>query len=165
MSVFILVVSFSTNGEATIIHSKQGPTSLDRQEKQFNGIEGHWKLVDYPQRSDCTGYHFHIYKKDETDNNYYRLSTSVVNTMSSILCHDPSTNQWQSQGCMQTLMGGDQESMRKEDVISELIKGITGVELRGQQLVITSNGNQVKLDRYTPEPPKAYTKNVFAAED
>ncbi|CAF3974616.1 unnamed protein product [Rotaria sp. Silwood1] len=56
------VISFSTNGKATIIRSKQVPTSLDRQEEQFNGIEGHWKLTDYPQHSDCTGYHFHLFQ-------------------------------------------------------------------------------------------------------
>ncbi|CAF3092962.1 unnamed protein product [Rotaria sp. Silwood2] len=164
ISVINVVVSFSANGEATIIRLKQVPTSLDRQEEQFNGIEGHWKLVDYPQHSDCTGYHFHLFKKDGTDNNVYSLSTRVINTMNSILCHDPSTNQWQSQSGMSTMMGGDQESMRKESVISELINGITGVELQGQKLVITSNGNQVKLERYTPEPPQTYTKNVFARE-
>ncbi|CAF2663783.1 unnamed protein product [Rotaria sp. Silwood2] len=164
ISVINVVVSFSANGEATIIRLKQVPTSLDRQEEQFNGIEGHWKLVDYPQHSDCTGYHFHLFKKDGTDNNVYSLSTRVINTMNSILCHDPSTNQWQSQSGMSTMMGGDQESMRKEGVISELTNGITGVELQGQKLVITSNGNQVKLERYTPEPPQTYTKNVFARE-
>ncbi|CAF3655562.1 unnamed protein product [Rotaria sp. Silwood1] len=158
------VVSFSTNGEATIVHSKQVPTSLDRQEEQFDGIEGHWKLVDYPQHSDCTGYNFHLFKQDGTDNNSYHLSTSVINSMNTTLYYDPSTNKWQSHRGMQTLMGGDHESMRKEDVISKLINGITGIELQGQQLVITSNENQVKLERYTPKPPKTYTKNVFAAE-
>ncbi|CAF1117947.1 unnamed protein product [Rotaria sordida] len=158
------VVSFSTNGEATIVHSKQIPTSLNRQEEHFDGIEGHWKLVDYPQHSDCTGYNFHLFKKDGTDDNIYCLSTRVINSMTNNLTHDSSTNQWKSHGGMQTLMGGDQESMRKEDVISKLINGITGIELQGQQLVMTSNGNEVKLERYTPEPPKAYTKNVFAGE-
>ncbi|CAF3920752.1 unnamed protein product [Rotaria sp. Silwood1] len=56
------------------------------------------------------------------------------------------------------------ESMRKEDVISKLIDGIADFKLQGQQLIITSNGNQVKFERYTPEAPQAYTKNIFAAE-
>ncbi|CAF3729964.1 unnamed protein product [Rotaria sordida] len=158
------VISFNTNGKARIIHSQQVPTSLDRQEKQFNGIEGHWKLVDYPQHSDCTGYHFHLFKQDESDQNTYRLSTRVINTMNSIFHYDPSTNQWQNYGGMSTMMGGDEDSMRKEDVISKLINDITDFKLKGQQLVITSNGNQVKLERYTLEPPQTCTKNIFAAE-
>ncbi|CAF3974596.1 unnamed protein product [Rotaria sp. Silwood1] len=84
--------------------------------------------------------------------------------MNSTFYHDPSTNKWQNQGGMSTMMGGDQESMRKEDVISKLIDGIADFKLQGQQLIITSNGNQVKFERYTPEAPQAYTKNIFAAE-
>ncbi|CAF1623960.1 unnamed protein product, partial [Didymodactylos carnosus] len=157
------IVGFTYSGKATITRSQQIPTSLDRQAAQFTDIEGHWKLVDYPQHSDCTGFKFHLFKQEA---NTFSLSTSVINHLSCKLQYDPSTNKWHHQDAISTMMGGDSESMRKEGIINHLIAHIQTIEPQGQKLVITStDGDKVVLERYTPDAPQAHTKNVFSNED
>ncbi|CAF1457447.1 unnamed protein product [Rotaria sp. Silwood1] len=156
--------SFYGDGKAAINRSEKIPKMLDRRQEQFKGMDGHWKLVDHPQYSECIGYHFRLFKPVRADSNTYCLWTSIVNDISCDLVHDPFTNKWTNKGIQTTLMDGDDELLRKEEVMLNLLDEITNVGLQGQHLVMMLNGNQVKFERYTQDPSIAYTKNVFTEE-
>ncbi|CAF4567985.1 unnamed protein product [Rotaria sp. Silwood1] len=158
------VISFYGDGKAAINRSEKIPKMLDRRQEQFKGMDGHWKLVDHPQYSECIGYHFRLFKPVRADSNTYCLWTSIVNDISCDLVHDPFTNKWTNKGIQTTLMDGDDELLRKEEVMLNLLDEITNVGLQGQHLVMMLNGNQVKFERYTQDPSIAYTKNVFTEE-
>ncbi|CAF4176557.1 unnamed protein product, partial [Rotaria magnacalcarata] len=54
------VVSFNANGKVKIYRSQEMPMSLERSSLEFTGINGNWKIIDYPQHRECVGYQFEI---------------------------------------------------------------------------------------------------------
>ncbi|CAF3493612.1 unnamed protein product [Rotaria sp. Silwood1] len=154
------VVSFNSNGKAKISRAQQIPTSLERSSLQFTGADGNWKIIDYPPHPECVGCKFEI--KSENPN-MYRLHAHVVNSMNCCLEYDPENNQWKSSPLMTTLMMGPPEAMEKEQLVSNLISNIKGLEVQDQQhLVIrTNNGKEARLERYTVPAPGPVTQNIF----
>jgi hypothetical protein len=154
------VVGFSSNGTVKIARSQQIPTSLNRTALQFTGIEGTWKITDYPQHPECAGVQFELKKQNE---NIYDLYTHVVNSMNCSLEHNPSNNQWKASGVLSTRMGGPPDLMRKESVVGELISNIQSLDVQGEQELIiqTNNGEQVLLERFTVPGPQPVTQNIF----
>ena len=167
MKIFILslslVVSFNRNGKVKISRSKQIPSSLDRTPLQFTGVEGNWKIVDYPQHPECVGCQFKIKRKDQGQHGY-DLYTSVVNSLNCSLEYNPITNEWKTTGYISTLMSGSPEEMEKESVLNNLISDIQNLKVQGEHHLIieTDGGEQVQLERYTVRAPSPVTKNIFS---
>jgi hypothetical protein len=157
-----LVVSFNSNGKVTISRSQQVPSSLNRAGLQFSGVEGGWKITDYPQHPECVGCEFEI-KRQDNNENAYRLHTRVINNLNTSLEYNPSTKQWKSSHGASTLMAGPPELMQKETVVNSLISGIQKLEVQGDQqlLLKTNNGEQVRLERFTKGAPSPVTQNIF----
>jgi len=155
-------VSFDSDGKVKISRSQQIPTSLNRGSSQFNGVEGDWQIVDYPQHPECAGYQFEIKSRDGSQQAYH-LHARVVNNLNCSLEYNPSSNVWKPSHVMSTMMAGPPEEMRKESVVSSLISGIQHLDVQGQgQLVIqTNSGEQVRLERFGKAAPAAVTQNIF----
>ncbi|CAF4068605.1 unnamed protein product [Rotaria sordida] len=115
---------------------------------QVTNVVGTWKIVDYSQHPECFGCQIEI-KHEKEDENMYRLRACVINDLNCTLQHNSTTNQWQMCSFRTTEMGGSPEDMKKEDVISNLMRDIQKMEVQGeQQLIIqTNNGEQARLDR------------------
>ncbi|CAF0899088.1 unnamed protein product [Rotaria sp. Silwood1] len=154
------VVSFSSNGKVKISRAQQTPTSLERSPEEFTGVEGNWRIIDYPSHPECIDCKFAISKESP---NVYGLHAHVVNSMNCSLEYDPANDQWKSSPILRTRKGGPPEAMKKEDLICKLIADIQGLEAQGEQhLVIrTSGGDQVRLERFTVPAPQPVTQNIF----
>ncbi|CAF1274658.1 unnamed protein product [Rotaria magnacalcarata] len=154
------VVSFNANGKVKIYRSQEIPMSLERSSLEFTGINGNWKIIDYPQHRECVGYQFEIANENE---NRFSLHARVINSLNCHLQYNPANNQWKTSAIMSTLMAGPPEEMHKESLISSFISGIYRVETQGQhQLVIqTNNGDQARLERFAVPPPSPVTQNIF----
>lgn len=154
------VISFNSNGKVKIHRSQEIPKSLERATSQFTGINGNWKLIDYPKHPECIGYQFSI---EGVDQNTYNLHAHVINSLNCHLEYNPVSNQWKTSGIMTTLMAGPPEEMQKESLISDLISGIQRVDTSGPQnlLIQTNNGEQARLERFTVPPPTPVTQNIF----
>lgn len=163
VSSLFSVVSFDANGKVKITRSQQIPTTLDRGSVQYHGVEGHWKIVEYPQHRQCVGCQFEIQRSDEGQN-HYRVHAHVVNNMSCQLEHNSTTNTWRASPVMSTMMMGPPDQMEKEQAINNLMSGIQALNVdSNQNLVIRTNaGEQVRLQRFTTPAPPAVTQNIFA---
>ncbi|CAF1440667.1 unnamed protein product [Rotaria sordida] len=154
------VVSFNSNGKVKISRLQQIPKSLERTSAEFTGVNGHWKIIDYPPHPECIGCKFEI--KHENQNTYH-LHARVVNSMNCSLQHDSTSNQWKSSPVVSTMMMGPPEDMKKEGLIGNLISDIQRLEVPDQQHLIirTNNGIQAQLERFTVPAPAAVTQNIF----
>ncbi|CAF1120638.1 unnamed protein product [Adineta steineri] len=157
------VVSFEANGQVKISRSQQIPSRLNRTGLQYNGVEGHWKIVDYPQHPECDGCQLEIKVQDDDNKNIYHIHARVVNSLNCGLEYNSSSNQWKSSHVMSTKMLGPPEEMKREDAVSSLISSIQNLEVQGQeQLSIrTNNGEQIRLERFEKSAPSAVTQNIF----
>jgi hypothetical protein len=142
--------------------SQQIPTALNRGAPQHHGVEGDWKIVNYPQHPECTGCQLEI-KQEEGSQNAYNLHAHVVNNVSCRVEHNSSSNEWKPSHVMSTMMLGPPEEMKKEAVVSTLISSIQRLEAQGQNqlLIRTNNGEEVRLERFNREAPSAVTTNIF----
>ncbi|UJR20432.1 hypothetical protein I4U23_023563 [Adineta vaga] len=156
------IVSFSSNGKVKISRSQNIPSGLNRTAPQYNGVEGDWKIVDFPQHSECIGCQLEIQRQDGSQHMYH-LYARVVNNLSCRLEFTSSLNEWKPSHVMSTMMAGPPEEMEKETVVSGLISNIQRLNVQGQgQLIIqTKNGEQVRLERFTKAGPSAVTQNIF----
>ncbi|CAF4437542.1 unnamed protein product, partial [Adineta steineri] len=135
-------VSFDANGQVKISRSQQIPSRLNRTGLQFNGIEGDWKIVDYPQHPECDGCQFEIKQQDDNKNNYH-LHAHVVNSLNCRLEFNSSSNQWKTSHVMSTMMLGPPEEMKREEAVSSLISNIQNLEVHGEeQLIIRTNRDE-----------------------
>jgi hypothetical protein len=155
-----LVVSFSSNGEVKISRSQQIPTSLNRESSQSTSVEGTWKIVDYPEYTECVGVQIEIKHQNQ---NTYRLHSRIVNNLNCTLEYHPANNQWTPSAILSTRMAGSPSAMDKENKVSKLISGIQNLNVQGdQQLIIQTNDQQVQLERFVVPTPAAVTKNIFS---
>ena len=86
-----------------------------------------------------------------------------MNNMNCGLEQNPSSKQWKTTPVASTMMGGPPAEMQKEQLVGNFISAIQNLDLDGPQnlRVRTSNGEQVRLQRFTPAGPAAVTNNIF----
>lgn len=157
------MVSFDCNARVKISRSQRLPSVLDRSSTQFHGIEGHWKINDYSSHPQCVGVQLEI-KRANQDGHSYSLHTRVVNQMNCGLEQNSSTQQWKTTPLASTKMAGPPAEMQKEQLVGNFISAINQIDLDGQQnlIVRTTNGEQVRLQRFAPAGPAAVTNNIFS---
>ncbi|CAF3473660.1 unnamed protein product [Rotaria sp. Silwood2] len=114
---------------------------------EFTGVDGTWKIIDYPLHPECVGCKFEI--KSENPNKY-RLHASVINSMNCSLEYNLENNEWKTSSIMSTLMAGSSEEMNKENFINDLISNIKRLHVEDEQYLIiqTNNGATAQLERF-----------------
>ncbi|CAF3360482.1 unnamed protein product [Rotaria sp. Silwood2] len=112
----------------------------------LDGIDGNWKIIDYPPHPECVGCEFKISNESP---NKYRLYAHVVNGMNCTLEYNPENNEWKTSPLMSTLMAGPPEKMKKESFISDLISHINFVQTEDEQYLIiqTNDSATARLER------------------
>lgn len=156
------VVSFNSNGQIRINRSSSIPSSIERLSKSYNGIQGHWNIVQSNSNNDLIGIEFEIHPNDQTENNY-RVHTRVVNGMNFTIDYNRSTGQCQTSAVMSTMMMGPDDLMRKESSLNQFISQLAKLNLEGNYLVATTqNGQLVRFQRFQPAPPETVTNNIFS---
>ncbi|CAF2482978.1 unnamed protein product [Rotaria sp. Silwood2] len=111
-------------------------------------VEGDWKIVDYPQHSECLNRKIEI-KGCGLDPNVFKLDVQLVNHLSCILKHNSTNNQWKISGFSSTEISGSPKEREKEEVFRKLISHLQKLEVQHEeQLIIkTNDGEQVRLQR------------------
>jgi hypothetical protein len=103
-------------------------------------------------------------KQHDQDQNTYTLHAEICNTLTNVLKHNPTTNEWKSLRSLTTYVGGSPEEMEQEYLVSNFMSSIKSMEIQDDQslLIQTNDGDQVKLERFIKQNPEPVTQNIFS---
>ncbi|CAF4471102.1 unnamed protein product [Didymodactylos carnosus] len=163
------VVHFDGDGEMTIRKLNKIPTELKRNQANFTGIEGDWKMKDkFEKLSDGCNWKNYTFNIESAANDgrkdIYRLSVGICNRLWSEITKE-SDGTWKIGGIMSTRKGGQPEEMTAEHTVGEFLRHLKNIDLDsvGCLILKTDNYEQMVLQRYSKDVPKPVTQNIFDA--
>ncbi|CAF1258299.1 unnamed protein product [Rotaria sp. Silwood1] len=114
---------------------------------KVTGIDGNWKIINYPPHPECVGC---VFKITSENPNIYRLHASVINSINCSLEYNSENNEWKRACIGSTLMVGAPEETKKEEFIHDLIANFQSLHVEGEQHLIiqTNSGEQARLERF-----------------